>query len=205
MIIQVNKTPFPHIIINDVYSENHLNLIWKETEFLYEKLGNEESTNAAMVSVDSQQRKKRGWGLFLDHVYLRRDVSDILNISRFPYQSDNVLEAIKNIDEIYFKLYEKCDWDATLLQYYGNGDYYDSHIDESLFTIIYTYYVSPKKFTGGDLAFAEYEYFLPCENNQMIIFPSCVQHQVTPVSLPSNIHMHGRFSIASLFDRIKNP
>lgn len=196
MIIHANANPFPHLIVDSVYDQNQLNLIWRETEFLYDKLGGPEATNAA-AREDGFTRKKSGSGLFLDTFYKENSHSDIFNITRFPYLSEQIGNAVSSLG-LYFKLYNKANWDSTLVQYYGDGDYYEPHNDESLFSLIYTYYKTPKQFEGGDLEFEEYDYYVPCENNQLIIFPSCINHAVSTVKYQENKDMYGRFSIANL-------
>jgi hypothetical protein len=197
MEIEVLNVPFEHIIINDIYTKEELYLIWRETDFLFNKLGGPDKTNAA-TEEESELRKKSGKGIFLDNVYTDRSCSDLLNITRKIFHNEEIRESMRSTNSSYFKLFDKTNWDSTLLQYYDDGDYYKSHTDESVFTAIYTYYKSPKNFTGGDLMFGDYEYCLPIQNNQLILFPSLINHEVSQVTMKNSEPMSGRFSIANL-------
>lgn len=192
----ISKTaPFDHIIIKDLYDENEYYAIMRETEFLFSKLGDPNKTNAAQN--DDGTRRKSGRGLFLDDIYADRSISDILNITRKPFLTDQLHREISKFG-LYYKLWSQTNHDCTILQYYDHNDYYDSHVDKSLFTMIYTYYKEPKNFFGGDLQFPEYEYYIPVENNQLILFPSIMQHAVTRIKTINECYMGGRFSIANL-------
>lgn len=197
MKIIANKKPFDHILIKDFYSKEELKLIWRETEFIFEKLGDANSTRAAMEE-DGETRKKSGKGIFLDDVYSRREFSDLLNITRKPFHCEEIRSEIEKMNSIFFEYFRKTNWDSTMLQYYEDGHYYKQHIDESIFTAIYTFYKEPKCFDGGDLYFEKYDYTLPIRNNQLILFPSIVSHGVTEVTMKKPGYMHGRFSIANL-------
>ena len=196
MKILATKKPFDHILIKDLYSKEELKLMWRETEFLFEKLGDENATSAA--TDDDGARKKSGRGVFLDDVYKNRAVSDLLNISRKIFHCEEMNNEIEKMNSIFFEYFTKTNWDSTMLQYYEDGHYYKQHQDESFFTAIYTFYKEPKKFEGGDLYFEEYNYTLPIRNNQLILFPSIVSHGVTEVTMKQPGYMNGRFSIANL-------
>ena len=45
------------------------------------------------------------------------------------------------------------------------------------------FYKEPKKFTGGELFFPEYDYILESKNNSCIIFPSYFLHEVLQVKI----------------------
>lgn len=196
MKILATKKPFDHILIKDLYSKEELKLFWRETEFLFDKLGDENMTHAA--TEEDGTRKKSGRGVFLDDVYKNRAVSDLLNISRKIFHDQEIKTAIEDTNSMYFELFQKINWDSTMLQYYEDGHYYKQHVDESIFTAIYTFYKEPKCFDGGDLYFEKYDHTLPVRNNQLILFPSIVSHGVTEVTMKKPGYMHGRFSIANL-------
>lgn len=195
MKILIKKEPFEHIIIKDMYDEQERHLIFREAEFLFTKLGDPEKTRAAL-NVDGTH-KKSGRGLFVDDLYTDRGLSDLLNVTRKPYGMVELRKAMEELG-LYYKLFNETNHDCTLLQYYENDDHYDSHTDKSIFTIIYTFYKEPKCFRGGDLCFEDYEYYIPIENNQLVLFPSLISHRVTKVTMDKDLYMGGRFSIANL-------
>lgn len=63
----------------------------------------------------------------------------------------------------------------------SNQHEYKSHIDFNLFTQLYYIHKEPKKFTGGDLVFDDFDYTIHYENNMMILFPGYLNHSVTKV------------------------
>jgi hypothetical protein len=183
--------------MQDLYNKEELDLMWRETEFIFDKLGDANTTYAALEE-DGETRKKSGKGIFLDEVYSRREFSDLLNITRKIFNNEEIRNLIVSAKIPYFNLFLKCNWDSTMLQYYEEDNYYKQHQDESIFTAIYTFYKEPKKFEGGDLRFEDYDYTLPIRNNQLILFPSNVSHGVTEVQMNQSGYMNGRFSIANL-------
>ncbi len=200
MDFQVVLNPFPHLIISNYFTPEEMEKVWKETEFLFPKLLPPEGTHAALVDGQSEERKKRGIGVFVDEVYQpnSRHFSDILEVTRKMYHNTAFHEMVEPLG-IYFKLFKNVNWDSTLLQYYGDGDYYKGHQDQSLFTASITYFKEPKQFTGGDMMFPNDRYVIPCENNQFIMFPSIMEHEVMEVSATPS-PMGGRFSIAHLIN-----
>ena len=80
-IIQ-NKLPFPHVIVEDMYTEEELFHIWRELDFLTysNKLCAPSDFNSA--TDDSNKYLKKNLGVFLDDLYSRREVSSILQINR---------------------------------------------------------------------------------------------------------------------------
>ena len=70
--------------------------------------------------------------------------------------------------------------DKTLVSYYEDGSYYKPHVDAAIMTCISYHWKEPKEFTGGDLHFGDFK--VPIENNCLLIFPSCTEHEVSPVS-----------------------
>lgn len=84
----------------------------------------------------------------------------------------------------------------VLLSAYGNGDYYGPHIDIDMGNIITAVLMLSfnKKFTGGDLRL-EQEVTIPFKNNTLIVFPACMEHEVTKIELESTDYTDQRFSL----------
>jgi len=72
---------------------------------------------------------------------------------------------------------------ASLVSYYEDSDYYLPHIDTAWCTALTWFYVEPKKFKGGVLSFTDYDIDIEPELNKTIIFPSLVNHAVSPVEV----------------------
>lgn len=198
MIVIPKHEPFPHIIIDEFLTEEEYELIWKELMFLVPNMHTPDKTGAARDL--SGRVHKKGVGVFVDKVYADRNFSDILKITRKMF-SDEVRNAANSLD-LYFKLYNKLGTDTVLAQLYYNGDYYKSHSDDSLFTAVTLLHKTPKKYTGGDLYFQNYDYNPQLKDNQSIIFPSIIYHEVTEVKMQSNVLQDGRLTLSQLMSII---
>ena len=182
MKVYVNEDPFPHILIENLYTEEEEILIKKELDFLLPSLKDPVSTGAALNGSEPLKRNK---GIFIDRTYHDRSVSYILNINRKVF---NVLEEQKNkvVHDNWFFKNQKTNRDASLISYYEDGDYYDTHYDVALYTVLSWFYKEPKSFTGGDFLFPDYDIRIECKNNMTIIFPSMIPHKVENVSVDNN-------------------
>lgn len=197
MKINPLKEPFNHIIVEDYLSEQEYELIWKELMFLYPRMRPPEGTSAA--SDYRGVRQKKGIGIFVDNVFTDREMSDILRISRKVLCNEIVAVADNDLD-LYYKLLRSVDHDSTLAQLYTNGDYYRAHRDTSVFTTITILHKTPKQYTGGELYFPEFDYKVELSNNQALIFPSILLHEVCEVKQSTVNPEDGRFSISQLMN-----
>lgn len=186
---------FPYVIIDDVYNDKQLDLIWEELNFL--------CNNDNFMSPDHPDLEtatsgdvilKNNKSLWLDTFYSKRISSNILNLNRvlFNYYPN----IFQNHSSWIFKNFD-CSKDTTLLSYYENGGYYKKHKDNSFFTALTWFFKEPKKFVGGDLQliFENKIFEFEVKNNQTLIFPSIIPHEVTEVKM-SKEHQNkkmGRF------------
>ena len=176
-IIQ-NKLPFPHVIVEDMYTEGELFHIWRELDFLTysNKLCVPSDFNSA--TDDSNKYLKKNLGVFLDDLYSRREVSSILQINRKALSVS--LRACVETD-FSFKNLETCNLDTTLISYYEEGDHYRAHKDMSSYTALTWFFKQPKQFDGGDIHFPEYNHTIEIQNNMTLYFISSLIHLVDPV------------------------
>lgn len=186
MKIIKHKNPFPHVVIDNFYSEQELFHIWKELDFLtyVQKLESPEDTSSAKTK--EGVFKKNNYAIYLDNLYKNREISNILTITRKLFD-DSLMEEIYSFDML-FKGFEMCNSDLTLLSYYENSQYYKSHKDSCSFTSLTWFYKNPKKFKGGDLYFPEYDYLFEIKNNKLLFFPSFIEHQVVDVVMENYKH-----------------
>lgn len=171
--------PVPHCIIRNYYNDEELEGIWEEIEFLKPRLLEPGVTGAA--EDENGNFKKNNRGIFLENVYGEsQNFSNILKINKLLGDPD-ILSNLKGKHWFYNYLTNSCDKliYSTLISYYSDGGYYKPHTDSAVATCISYHWREPKKFRGGDLYFGDYR--VPIENNCMIIFPSCTEHEVTPV------------------------
>jgi hypothetical protein len=171
------ESPVPHCIVRNYYNEKELESIFNELKFLDGKLLPPELTGTA-VGEDGKP-KKRNKGGFLDDFYTKREFSSILQVNKKIVNQEiwgNLIgkhwfyNYLKPSDRLTAK---------TLLTFYEDGDYYKSHTDSAMVTAISYHWTEPKPFEGGELYFGDY--LVPVENNCLLIFPSCTEHEVKPV------------------------
>lgn len=198
------KNPFPHIVLDEVYTDEELTLIWNEINFLQKKLVDPIKTGVASELMEEnrfqhfaiQKTKilKKAQGIFLDSIYNPEyNISDILKIIAKIFCED-VRQACKKTDLILEQL-NYTNYDSSLLNHYFDGDYYEPHRDSSIISIINVFHKTPKAYDGGELYFPDHDYVLDLKNNQTLIFPSIVMHGVKKITTNTDDKSFGRFSI----------
>lgn len=177
-----DKSP-PLVIVENFYDENELDLIWRELNFLtsQDKLLEPEETGSA---TENGKILKRNKGIFLDVAYGIRKVSDILTINRKLFNMDFCDKLVK-INPL-FRTLKTSNYDSTLISYYENEGMYNKHTDTSTLTAVTYFFKEPKKFFGGDIIFNDYNIQVRIKNNMLIIFPSCLFHEVTEIKMEKN-------------------
>jgi len=192
----VHQEPFPLMIIKNFYNELELELVWEELNFLTKPGKLVEAKDYGGV-IDNTNAK----ALILDDVYEgHRSVSNILTVNRKLFSS-GVLDNFAQIHPC-CKIAPKSNWDCTKVRYYHDGEYYDPHTDRDFQFLAFSYfYREPKKFSGGDLIFPEYDFKISCDNNTMVIFPGWVEHAVRKVTIKDSDYFegNGRYAITSFF------
>jgi len=185
--IRALKDPFPHLIVENMYDEEELSLIWEELEFLNkpEKLQDPEIYSASKTKNEFDTNSK---AIILDRVYTNRNISNILRINRKLF---NYCKIYSDLSPYYIK-FAYCNTDLTKIRYYQDKEFYLPHCDDNFDTLACTYfYKEPKKFDGGKLFFPEYNYSVECKNNSCIIFPSYFMHGVSEVRISDKNYNSG--------------
>ena len=199
-----SESPFPHLIIDNFYNPEELELIWEELNF-YTKPGKllEAKDYGGVVGYTNAK------ALMLDSVYKDysnndgnnyRNLSNILTVNRKLFTS-GVLDAFAGIHDC-CSIANQSNSDTTKIRYYHDGEGYDPHTDKGFQFLAFSYYYKePKKFTGGQLYFPKYDYEVPCDNNSMIVFPGWVEHGVREVKIEDSDYFDGwgRYAITSFF------
>jgi len=195
-IISIQK-PFFHVIIEETFDKQEYYEVWNELLFLQPKMKNGHETGAAHNVYGAAS--KNGFGIFLNDIFVSGNYSQIFRSTRKFFNNSSIADAIESDkSDTYFKLFNRVIRDSVLVQCYKNGDYYFPHNDQSLFTIVSMMYNLPKKYSGGELYFPEYDHKISLENNCSLIFPSVLLHEVKEVKLDSSDPKDFRYTI-SLF------
>jgi len=187
------KKPFHYILFEDFYEEQELSEILDELAYINRPgiLLPPEQTEGAMANGVMQ---KANSGVFLDHLYAgNRGLSFILKNNRKIFSPE-----VLNHPELWYFKHLSAQKDFTLISYYGEGDYYNPHIDPTAATALTWFFEKPKKFTGGDLFFPDYDLYVECKTNCGILFPGQIRHGVTPVCMTnsSENQKSGRYAMS---------
>ena len=196
LVCNAFEKPFPHLIVDNFYDDEELELIWEELKF-YTKPGKLlEAKDFGGVVEKTNHR-----ALQLDVIYDGyRDLSNILTVNRKLFTS-KILDVFAEIHESCW-IAPMCDYDITKVRYYHDKEYYEAHTDKSFQFLAFSYfYKEPKKFTGGELFFPKHNYELTCENNSIIILPGWVKHGVKEIKIEDSNYYDGwgRYAITSFF------
>ena len=179
MQIRTNQEPFVHTIIDDYFEQAELPSVFSEIKYLNQHAsdtkdnGDPKSSNMNAVHLDKHYKDER-------------HVSSILRYNRKMFD----LDLSDNIFANYIKM---CNFDVTQLNCYNGDGSYDLHPDLGVMSAVTLLYEEPKQFTGGELAFSDYNYTPELKNNSLILFPSFIQHEV------KHIKGTGRYSINHFF------
>jgi hypothetical protein len=193
-IIHQIRNPFPFLQIENLYDEDELKLIWQELNFLNypDKLQIPEKTGTALDKENIPLKKNKG--LFLDTIYPKREISNILTVNRRLFDSE-ILDIFSELSFGYQSIKHTND-DSTLISYYEDADYYKPHEDNAIYTAVTWFFKEPKAFIGGDFYFSDYNVKIEVQNNMMVLFPSFVKHSVDEIILKDrSLSGYGRYSM----------
>ena len=195
---KVNDLPF--LWVRDVYNKDQLTDIFEELDFLLgiERYKDPEHPDGPETAYDPEGNVLiSGKGMHLDVVYKDRSESNILKVNRklFSEETTTLLESYHS----FFRYVRRSNTDNTKLHYYTDGDYYKSHFDDCVVTAISFFYNEPKGYAGGDLLL-EHTLTIPCLNNSMVVFPSIMWHEVTPIVMSNFSPNMGRYSMTQFLE-----
>lgn len=194
------QEPFPHLIIDEIYNDEEISLIWQELDFLChpEKWRSPEDTGTA---VHNDKPLKNNFGIFLDGkdgIYSDRKISNILTLNR-KILDKGILDVYANLSFGYQSAFMTSE-DTTLISYYEDSHYYKKHNDNAVFTALTWFYKEPKAFFGGDLIFSDFDkYSVELKNNRAVLFPSFLFHEVEEICMPEHKSGYGRYCMAQFF------
>lgn len=184
--VKLNKDPFPHLILEDVFTPEELLNVHREIDFL-------EETNLTLSARTSV--KERGWP---DGRLVDKSKFSTIHIPEVyqSWQNSTICRKVRELtDQGLFFVFSNVDpraiefclsykfTELSKINFFRPGDKYDSHRDNSDFTSLIYLYREPKQFQGGLLNFPDYDYSYNCDENSLILFAGYHRHEVTKVSL----------------------
>lgn len=166
--------PCEYILLDGVGSEQELGKCFLEADLLSPTFDVPKNTGAAKD--EKGNVKKQNKGVFFTKIYK----PEFAFASPISIQVHKVVTTLQNkqytaLSQINF-LKNISAYDV-LLSAYKNGDYYKSHQDVSVLTLLFWF--GKENFTGGDLIFTDFNHTVPFKSNRAILFPSYYSHEVT--------------------------
>ncbi len=196
MIVQTFGNGVPIVILKNIIKDKYILVMLKEIEqIIVNNLLEDASSSTSAIS--DLKRIKNNRGLFIDDYYNeRRDESDILNVHQIV--NTILLDELENKHQL-FRYFSATNSHNTLLSVYTNSNSYFEHFDRSVITAITYLWNQPKKFTGGNLLFNEYDIQYEPELGDVVVFPGFVRHEVSEVQMNNDDPLHGRYAISQFF------
>lgn len=189
------------VVVDNFYTDEEYESVLNEQLLLLPQLQPPEKT-AGALSLDGETIIKKNKGIFIDN----NSSSKIISINYNKLNSTEFKNHLIKLNSLY-KIYADLNHASTLLSYYVDKEYYDVHVDITIFTVVVYAHKQPTKFSGGDLTLYscnDKKYVtIESRNNRAIIFPSCTPHKVSPVVLDGD-DGYGRFCISHFIEK-KDP
>lgn len=166
--------------IDNMYTQQEIEQIQKELIFLETIKQEPKTTNTAHID---GMLLKSGKGMFLDHVYSNREISTILKLNRRLFDRDLAL-YLKNKSCVFGHI-PYSNSDSTLINFYSDGEFYDTHPDAAPITALTFFSIGT--FTGGNFCFPEYNVSIEPVPGRTVIFPGPALHRADPIqAAPGN-------------------
>ena len=195
---------FPFLYVDNWYSPTEEKLIWRELDFYTYRQDTSVFHRAEKTNVPGRRKdgisKTKAWRFYLDPIYARRDVSNIMRLQPLKMRSIKMKKAINQAGPS-FRMFEMTNMDITQINYYEDEDHYESHVDNYMMTIFCWLHRKPKGYTGGDIIFTDTNVTVKCEHNRLVMFPSFYRHEVQPIKMndKNSVIGAGRYCIVNFY------
>ena len=166
-----DKDAFPYLIIDEVYNQEELSLLMNDFERIKFKDSEDDRTFSTKNEKGKVLKRARA-SMVYPHNFTDADILKKVLLEKC---------FLKHPHWFYQNL--KFQNVNVLLSYYENQDYYKKHYDTALITCLTWFHKEPKKFSGGDFKFSDYDIEIECKSNRMIIFPSMIFHEVKEIQM----------------------
>ena len=201
MIIKKHKD-IPAVVVDDWYTSEELNLIWKQLNFFTQKnmMERAEVSGSVARKPETNEAKGRNARIWLDNYFTQEGsmfniISNSLT-SKLTHDFNNLVSSCSE----QFTNFVTTNTNTNFVSYYENNDEYDYHFDTSMFSMLIWLYKTPKKFKGGEFSFKKENRKIELKNNRMILFPSYLEHKVTKLNMKNSGDNNGRYTITHFFN-----
>jgi len=186
------------VVVDNWYNEEEYNKVLNECKFLQDYMLDPKESGTA--TTDSGAILKKNKAIFINDTFRDFNRSYIGRNSYKLYQPE-LINSMINIDHLYYYL-KDCNEHNCLVSYYEESDYYHSHKDIAVITMLTWLYEDPKAFNGGNLILRDKEHNvvseIECIANRSVIFPSFISHEVTSITMDKKDlnQKKGRFTVS---------
>lgn len=166
--------PCEYILLDDVCTEQELAKCFLESDLVSPSFEDPKGTGSATDK--NGNLKKQNKGVFFPKIY----TPEFAFFSPISVQINKAVETLRNRDYTalsQMRHLKHVSGYNILLSAYKNGDYYTSHQDVAVLSLLFWF--GKEKFTGGDLIFTDFNHTVPFKSNRVILFPSYYNHEVT--------------------------
>ena len=183
MKINYSDKPFEFFVIDDFLNKVQKQEVWNELDFISNNdvLNKNPNYNIDGTAHDpnTEEALAQRHSIFLDDLFVNhRRTSKIYKAIKTNFLHNKLHEQFPK--SVLINYVPNTNRDSTLISFFKNGDYYKSHQDLTIITAI-LYLIPKNDFEGGDIVFPLYELEHKPKDNQLIIFPSCIEHEVTTI------------------------
>jgi hypothetical protein len=192
-VTPVRRDTLEYLYLEDFYTQEQLEHVTAELVQL-QPLAVDPAV--LLAAQDDLGPMRTGHGLFLNrHYHINGGYSSILDINRQVF-SEPVLAAGRGLS-IHWEHLRRSNADATMVNFYSNGEQYRPHRDSCVFTALV--FMGLGDFEGGDFELADYELRIPFRTNTGVIIPGCATHAAHAITCdPGNY----RVSIANFINYV---
>jgi len=198
--LTVHTEPFHYIVVENLWTDEERKEMFDEMLFLENKALFKPPEETGGAVYEDGTNRKRNTGIFIDEVFQSREYSDILKHNRKVFSLfDN-----KKVKESWYYDGLNFNADSTLVSYYEDACYYDSHRDMNVVTAVSWFFKEPKKFKGGEISFPEHNLTFEVTNDLTILFPANVNHSVSEISIDDEYKgkQYGRFCMSQFMNNV---
>ena len=201
MIINRFPEPFVALYIEDTFTEDQIEFIWRELDFVTNRNAMKSWDNSKEnLGVDLQTEKINNVFYPFDRYKDPTAMSPITVFSQRQLFNEEVFSFYESINPVH-GLFRHQNHYNTFVSYYQNADKYDYHRDNCCYTMLTYLYKEPKSFSGGEITLKvkDIEETKDIKNNMSIIFPGVYQHKVSPIFMSDEFgkySTYGRYCIS---------
>jgi len=201
-IAHTDDPTHPFLTCDSWFTPEEEKMVWKELDFYTNKSSLDHSSNGPVATDAKGNQLASNFRIYPENMYTEkgRDMSAIFTLKNKLATNEINSFIHDNMTPGPFSCYKGSNRDNTLISYYHSGDYYKSHHDAFQFTILIWFNKEPKAYSGGDFHFTDAKIEVPSLHNRLIIFPSYLNHAVTPLEFETPKPLgFGRYTITHFF------